>query len=135
VNVTNKVKTGNYESSTLRHKTTRWEYKNDFYAFLFGISGNNKEFIKQTNTFYVKNDWMVLSTTQASQLAKQMKNKDVQAQMKTQGEAYVKAAVMKAMQANPQMTSAQQKKVIAQAQKEFKAQATQKLISEIKSKY
>jgi hypothetical protein len=55
--------------------------------------------------------------------------------MKTQGEAYVKAAVMKAMQANPQMTSAQQKKVIAQAQKEFKAQATQKLISEIKSKY
>lgn len=45
----------------------------------------------------------------------------------------MKAAVAKAMQANPTMTSAEQKKVIQQAQKEFKAEAQAKLIQEIKN--
>lgn len=133
VNVKNIVKTGNYSAATLTKKTTRWEYKNDFYSFLFGISDNNKEFVKQTNTFKVGNDWLVLTTTQASQLQKKMKSKAFQAQMKQEGAAYVKAAVTKAMQANPSMSAAEQKQVTQKAEKAFKAQAQAKLIQEIKS--
>ena len=133
VNVKNVVKTGNYSAATLTKKTTRWEYKNGFYSFLFGLSDNNKEFVKQKNTFKVGNDWLVLTTAQASKLQKQMKSKAFQAQMKQEGATYVKAAVMKAMQANPSMTPAEQKAVTQKATKAFKAQATAKLIQEIKS--
>lgn len=132
-NVKNVVKTGNYSAATVTKKTTRWEYKNGFYSFLFGISGNDKEFVKQTNTFKVGNDWLVLTTTQASQLQKKMKSKAFKAQMKQEGATYVKAAVMKAMQANPQMTTAEQKQVTQKAEKAFQAQAQAKLIQEIKA--
>ncbi len=133
VNVKNVVKTGNYDNATLTKKTTSWKYKNGFYSFLFGISQNNNEFVKQTNTFKVGNDWLVLSTTQASQLQKKLKSKSFQAQMKQEGATYVKAAVMKAMQANPQMTPAEQKKVTQQATKAFQAEAQAKMIQEIKN--
>lgn len=133
VNVKNSVKTGNYSAATLTKKTTRWEYKNSFYSFLFGISDNNKEFVKQTNTFKVGSDWLVLTTTQASQLQKKMKSKSFQAQMKQEGATYVKAAVTKAMQANPTMSADEQKQVTQQAEKAFKAEAQAKLIQEIKN--
>jgi len=133
MNVNNVVKTGNYDNATLTKKTTRWEYKNGFYSFLFGIAKNNNEFVKQTNTFKVGNDWLVLSTTQASQLQKELKSKTFQAQMKQEGATYVKAAVMKAMQANPQMTPAEQKQVTEQATKAFQAEAQAKLIQKIKN--
>ena len=41
--VKNVVKTGNYKNATVTKKTIRWEYKNGFYSFLFGISDNNTE--------------------------------------------------------------------------------------------
>ncbi|AYW46008.1 DUF4811 domain-containing protein [Tetragenococcus koreensis] len=41
---------------------TEWVYKNGFYRFLFGLSGNNHEFIKQENQFKLPPDWEVLST-------------------------------------------------------------------------
>lgn len=132
--VRNVVKTGNYSAATLTKKTTRWEYKNDFYAFLFGISDNNKEFVKQTNTFKVGQDWLVLTTSQASQLQKKMKSKSFQAQMKQEGATYVKDAVTKAMQANPSMSTAEQQQVTQQAEKAFKAESQAKLIQEIKNK-
>lgn len=132
VHVKNVVKTGNYSAVTLEQKTTRWEYKNGFYSFLFGISDNNKEFVKQTNTFKVGSDWLVLTTTQAKQLQKKMSSKTFKAQMKKEGAAYVQAAVTKAMQANSSMSSAEQKKIAKQAQKEFQAEAQAKLIQEVK---
>ena len=132
--VKNVVKTGNYKNATITKKTTRWEYKNGFYSFLFGISDNNKEFVKQTNTFKVGNDWLVLTTTQAKQLQKKMNSKSFKAQMKQEGEAFVKAEVTKAMTQNPAMTTAQQKQVTKQAQQAFQAQAQAKLIQEIKNK-
>lgn len=132
--VKNVVKTGNYKNATVTKKTTRWEYKNGFYSFLFGISDNNKEFIKQTNTFKVGDDWLVLTTTQAKQLQKKMNSKAFKAQMKQEGEAFVKAEVTKAMMQNPSMTAAQQKQVTKQAQQAFQAQAQAKLIQEIKNK-
>ncbi|WP_334329197.1 DUF4811 domain-containing protein [Companilactobacillus sp. HBUAS59699] len=130
LHVSNKVKKG-ADSNTLTQKTTRWEYKNGFYSFLFGISGNDKEFVKQTNTFHIGDDWLVLSTTQAAKLSKELKSKKVQAQMKTEGEAFVKAALTKAMTVNPSMSASQQKQVMQQAQKEFKAQAMAKVVEEI----
>lgn len=130
LHVTNTVKKGS-DSNTMTQKTTRWEYKNGFYSFLFGISGNDKEFVKQANTFHIGDDWLVLSTKQAAKLSKELKSKKVQDQMKTQGEAYVKAAVTKAMTINPSMSSAQQKQVMQQAEKEFKAQAMAKVVEEI----
>lgn len=132
--VKNVVKTGNYKNATVTKKTTRWEYKNGFYSFLFGISDNNKEFVKQTNTFKVGDDWLVLTTTQAKQLQKKMNSKAFKAQMKQEGEAFVKAEVTKAMMQNPSMTAAQQKQVTKQAQQAFQAQAQAKLIQEIKNK-
>ncbi|MFD1417413.1 DUF4811 domain-containing protein [Companilactobacillus keshanensis] len=134
LHVTNKVKKGNYDAATLTKRTTRWEYKNDFYSFLFGISDNNKEFIKQTNTFKVGKDWLVLTTDQAKELSKKAQSKSFKNQMKSEGATYVKAAMMKAMQENPTMTSAQQKKVQEQATKAFKAQAMEKLVEEITEK-
>lgn len=132
--VKNVVKTGNYKNATVTKKTTRWEYKNGFYSFLFGISDNNKEFVKQTNTFKVGDDWLVLTTTQAKQLQKKMNSKAFKAQMKQEGEAFVKAEVTKAMMQNPSMTAAQQKQVTKQAQQAFQAQTQAKLIQEIKNK-
>lgn len=132
--VKNVVKTGNYKNATVTKKTIRWEYKNGFYSFLFGISDNNKEFIKQTNTFKVGDDWLVLTTTQAKQLQKKMNSKAFKAQMKQEGEAFVKAEVTKAMMQNPSMTAAQQKQVTKQAQQAFQAQAQAKLIQEIRNK-
>ncbi|WP_125566330.1 DUF4811 domain-containing protein [Companilactobacillus insicii] len=130
IHVTNKVKKGS-STNTLNQKTTRWEYKNGFYSFLFGISDNNKEFIKQSNTFQIGDDWLVLSTTQANKLSKELNSKKIQTQMKSEGEAYVKAAVTKAMMVNPSMSQAQQKQIMQQAQKEFKAQAMAKVVEEI----
>lgn len=132
VNVTNKVKQGDYDTSTLDQKTTRWQYKNDFYAFLFNLSKNNHEMVKQTNTFKVGQDWLVLTTSQANALNKKLKDKDVQAQMKADAEAYVKKTVAQEMQANPSMTKAQQAKVVKQAQNDYKIQASKKLVQSLK---
>lgn len=132
VNVTNKVQRSDSNIAKVDQKTTRWEYKNDFYAFLFNLSNNNNEFIKQTNTFKVGNDWLVLTTNQASQLAKKMKDKNVQAQMKQEGEAFVKKTVAQEMQANPSLTNAQQQQIIKKAQTQYKAQATKEIIASLK---
>jgi len=81
----------------------------------------------------VGNDWLVLTTNQASQLQKRMKSKTFQAQVKQEGEVYVKAAVAKAMQANPKMSADEQQQTAQQAQKAFQGQIQAKLIQEIKS--
>ncbi|AKP67100.1 DUF4811 domain-containing protein [Companilactobacillus ginsenosidimutans] len=132
VNVKNSVKHGDYNIAKLSQKTQRWEYKNGFYSFLFNLSNNNKEFIKQQNTFKVGQDWLVLTTNQADKLNKKMKDKNVQAQMKAEGEAYVKKTVAQEMQANPSMTKAQQAKVIKQAEADFKVQAAKKIADTLK---
>ncbi|WP_129045384.1 DUF4811 domain-containing protein [Companilactobacillus metriopterae] len=134
VNVTNKVKYGTYENPKLTKKTTHWVYKNDFYKLLFGIANNDNEFVKQTNTFYIDKSWATMSTDEAKQLQKMMGSKEVQAQSKEQGEAYVKAALAKAMQANPSMTPDQQKQVISDAQAQYQASALKQALKTIRSK-
>ncbi|MQS52331.1 DUF4811 domain-containing protein [Companilactobacillus mishanensis] len=132
LHVDNKVKVEDNGSATLTQKTTRWNYKNGFYDFLFGLSGNGNDFVSQKNTFNVGSDWLVLTTDQASKLSKKMKDKSVQAQMKSEGEKYVKSTVMKAMQQNPSMTKAQIAKVTKQAESAFKVQAAKNLVKTLK---
>lgn len=50
------------EQAQLTTKRTEWVYKNNFYRLLFGLSGNNHEFIKQENQFELPSDWEILST-------------------------------------------------------------------------
>lgn len=132
INVTNKVKQGNFDSSKINQKTTRWEYKNGFYSFLFNLSNNDKEFVKQSNTFEIGSDWLVLSTTQANKLNKMLKDKDVQAKMKSEGADYVKSVVAQEMSANPSMSETQRASVVKQAQAEYQASAVKKLVGNLK---
>lgn len=132
INVTNKVKQGNFDSSHIKQETTRWEYKNGFYSFLFNLSNNDHEFVKQTNTFEIGSDWMVLSTSQASKLDKMLKDKDVQAKMKSEGADYVKSIVAQEMKANPSMSETQRAEVVKQAQAEYQASAVKKLVGNMK---
>ncbi|WP_125771331.1 DUF4811 domain-containing protein [Companilactobacillus furfuricola] len=132
INVSNKVKQGNFDNAKIRQKTTRWEYKNGFYSFLFNLSGNGHEFVKQSNTFEIGSDWMVLSTTQANKLDKLLKDKDVQAQMKSEGTEYVESAVAKKMAEDPSMSETERADVVKQAQAEYQASAVKKLVGNLK---
>lgn len=119
-------------------KTMRWEYKNSFYSFWFGISGNAHQLVRHYKTFRINNAWLVLSTTQAKKLAQLVKQN--QSKMKEAGKTFVTAQVKLALTAaltkNPTMSQAQQqaltKKVAAQAQAQFQQQALAKLIAEVK---
>ncbi|MFT9373415.1 DUF4811 domain-containing protein [Liquorilactobacillus hordei] len=134
----NKVKkiTGNAKLVT---RTFRWEYKNDFYKFWFGISGNGHKLIRHYNTFKINDNWAVLSTQQAKKLQKLAKSED-QATVQNQAKAYVEAQVKEKLTAaltkNPTMSTQEQQsltaKASAQAQKDFKKQALQELIKKAK---
>lgn len=120
-------------------KTLRWEYKNKFYKFWFGISGNDHKLIRHYNTFKINDNWVVLSTQQAKKLQKLAKNEDqtkVQAQAKEYVETQVKEKLTAAMTKNPTMSAQEQQALTAkaslQAQKDFKKQALQELINEAK---
>lgn len=140
--VTNKVKTG-AKKATKVTKTTRWVYKSDAFKVLFGVYGNNKEYVKQTNTFNIPDSWVHLSTTQAKKLAKLAKAAQkeqatpaAQAAAKSAATAYIKAGMTKAMTANPKMSAADQaaltKKLTAEFTAKAKADAMAKLIAEAK---
>ncbi|KRN09243.1 hypothetical protein FD00_GL001299 [Liquorilactobacillus mali KCTC 3596 = DSM 20444] len=134
----NKVKntTG---TAKLVTKTLRWEYKNSFYKFWFGISGNGHKFIRSYNTFKINDNWAVLSTQQAKKLQKLAKSENqtkLQAKAKAYVEEQVKEKLTSAMTKNPTMSTQEQgaltAKVSLQAQKDFKKQMMQELINEAK---
>lgn len=143
---TNRVKTTNDDQARLEKKTTRWVYKNDTYRLWFGIAGNDREVSHRLNTFYVPKNWPTLSTTKAAKLQKLVKQN--QASMKKDATKYVKAKVTAtvkntlkaALQKNPRMSPAEQKKLTdqttAEATKkfsaEYQAQMMQKLIEQAK---
>ncbi|MBT9672273.1 DUF4811 domain-containing protein [Secundilactobacillus kimchicus] len=116
----------------LEVKTTRWVYKSGAAKFWFGISGQNKAFVKRTNTFHINKDWVVLTATQANQLKKQMGNKAAQAKMKKEGQAYVTAQVTAAMKQDPTMSKAKRAELVKTATAEFQQQAIKKMIAGLK---
>ncbi|MDN2453211.1 DUF4811 domain-containing protein [Lactobacillus sp. UCMA15818] len=126
-------------SAKLVTRTLRWEYKSNSYKFWFGILGNGHKLIRHYNTFKINDTWAVLSTQQAKKLQKLAKNED-QTKVQAQAKAYIKAQVKEkltaAMTKDPTMSTQEQQALTAkaslQAQKDFKKQALQELISEAK---
>ncbi|KRK97366.1 hypothetical protein FD04_GL001384 [Secundilactobacillus odoratitofui DSM 19909 = JCM 15043] len=129
----NKVKTTTGKTRMVT-TVTRWRYKSNAAKIWFAFTGQNHKFIKRTNTIYVNKNWLVLSAQQAKALQKQMKSKTYQAQLKTEGAAFIKKGMMAAMTKNPSMTTAQQAKLQKQLQAQFQAQAVAKLVKSVQSK-
>ena len=130
IKVANHVKTTT-GATKLVTKSTRWEYKNSTAKFWFGIADNDHKLIKRTNTFYVKKNWVVLSTTQAKALSKLAKQQATT--LKARAKVYVQNKVQAAMVKNPSMSKAQLAKLEKQAAAEYQASAMKSMIAEAKS--
>lgn len=129
--ITNKVQTGT--KATLKTVRTEWVYKNNFYQSFFS-NQNNHKLIRQTNTLTVPKDWLQLTTTQAKALAKKLKAaQNPTAAQKAKMQAAVQQAVIAAKTANPNLTAAQQKQVIAQTQAKLQQQAIQAAVKAVKA--
>lgn len=124
----NKIKTTNSQTAAVTTNTTRWEYKNDFYADLFMWSGMNHKIVKRVNTFYIPRTWLKLSVSQATKLEKLMKSSAFKTQMTGQGKQYVETELKAAMMKDPQMTAAQQAKLASHLQQQFEIQALKQAI-------
>jgi hypothetical protein len=130
------VKTANQVKTTtatpkLVIKTTRWTYQSNAMKFWFGLANNDKQLIKRTNYFYINKSWVVLSTTQAKQFSKLMKQQ--QATLKARAKVYVANQVKAAMAKNPSMTKAQLAKVQKAAAAQYQANAIQSMVKTVKA--
>jgi hypothetical protein len=127
--VTNHV-VENAKAAEKETKTTRWIYKNDVYRFLFGIAGNDEEFIREENTFSLPDSWALLTVDQAKKLASLAEKQ--QETMKTEGQAFVQEKMQAALMADPTMDEAEQKAKVSQFTAEYQKEAMAKLIEEAK---
>ncbi|WP_318766853.1 DUF4811 domain-containing protein [Lactiplantibacillus carotarum] len=127
--VANKVKTTTATPKIVT-KTTRWSYKNNTMKFWFGIADNNHQLIKKTNYFYVNKSWVVLSTTQAKQFSKLMKQQ--QATLKARAKVYVQNQVKAAMVKDPTMSQTEIAKISKAAAAQYQANAIQSMLTTVK---
>lgn len=130
-----KIKWTNNPTPQLITTETRWQYKNNFYKFLYAWSGIDNTLIKRTNLLEYPTSYVKITTKQADKLAKLAKSpagKQVQAQAREQGRAFVTGKVQAAMAKNPQMTAKQIQAVSAQAEQEFQAQSVKQLLKQLK---
>ncbi|MGV0168281.1 DUF4811 domain-containing protein [Furfurilactobacillus sp. WILCCON 0119] len=100
--------------ATLVKTTTRWEYKNHWMKFLFALSGEKNTVQHHHYTFNVPATWLTLSTAQAKQLAKVMKDPAKQQAIT----ATVAKQVLGAVAKNPRLTAAQRADVQQRALKQ-----------------
>ncbi|USS88799.1 DUF4811 domain-containing protein [Fructilactobacillus cliffordii] len=122
-----------------------WVYKNGFYRMMFGLA-QKETFIKRTNTFYVANDYLVMTPKQAKEfgqrmkqaatgLQKQQQNPNSQMVVKQQAQQYIQGKMQAEMQKNPQLSDQQRQKLMKKWQAEFQAQmkqkAQQKLVQQV----
>ncbi|WP_143461792.1 DUF4811 domain-containing protein [Levilactobacillus enshiensis] len=131
VTTKNVIKRTTGENRIVTKKVYR-EYKNGMSSFWFGLSGNGHQYVKETNTIYINQNWTVLSAAQAKKLQKLTSSKSYQAKQKAAAMTYVKQQVMAAMTKNPTMSAAEQKKVTQQATAAYQAQAMKQLIAQVK---
>ncbi|MGR3742308.1 DUF4811 domain-containing protein [Companilactobacillus sp. DQM5] len=132
ISISNKVVTTT-GADKLVQKSKYRVYKSEFMKFVFGISGNDHKFVSRKNVFYVNKNWLVLSTNQAQELQKKMKDKNYQAQLKIEGKSYVQKAVMTAMMQNPQMTEDQKNRIVNDATQQFQMMKMEELIKNLKN--
>ena len=129
--VKNVVQTGT--KAKLRSVRTEWVYKNSFYKSFFS-NQNNHKLVRQVNTITVPKTWAQLTTQQAKALAKKLKAaQHPSAATKAKMQAAIQQAVIAAKTANPNLTAAQRKQVIAQAQAKMQQQALQAAIKAVKA--
>lgn len=126
-----KIKFTNRTTAQLVTTETRWQYKNDFYKFLFAWSGMDGSLVKRTNTLEYPKAYVKLTTQQAQKLAKLAKSataKNTQAAGQQQAKSYVAGKVQAALTKNPHMTATQIQRVTEQAQLEFQSQMIKQLL-------
>lgn len=115
-------------------KETRWQYKNNFYKFLYAWSGMDGTLVKRTNTLEYPRTYVKLTTKQAGKLSKfanSTAGKQAQKQAKQQGQVFVTSKVQAAMKKNPQMTAEQIQQVSAQAEQEFQSHAVKQMLKQL----
>ncbi|USS93515.1 DUF4811 domain-containing protein [Fructilactobacillus ixorae] len=112
-----------------------WVYKNDFYRLLFGLA-QKETFIKRTNTFYVAQDYLVMTPKQAKEfgqrmqqaaagLQKQQQNPATQRAVQQQAQQYVQGKLAAELQKHPQLSDQQRQQLMKKWQTEFKQQLKQ----------
>lgn len=102
-------------------KTKRWVYKDGFSKLMFGILSDNNEVDQVSYTFNINNQWLVLSSTQATKLQALMKNTTAQAEMKAKVSALVNEELTAKLAANPTMSTTEQAALQASALKSAEA--------------
>ncbi|AVK64717.1 DUF4811 domain-containing protein [Lactobacillus sp. CBA3606] len=132
IKTTNQVKT-TAGTPKLVTKTTRWVYQNKAAKFWFGIADNDNQLIKRTNHFYVGKQWVVLSTSQAKQLTKLVKQQ--QKTLKARAKVYVANEVKAAMVKNPSLSQTQLAQLEKQAAAKYQASALQSMIKTVKQSH
>lgn len=123
--VTNKVVRTNNNKAYVKTRNKVWEYQNSTIKFWFKVPKENKEIIKQTNIFYIPNNWMYISANKASQLKKQMvklkRSPKLQKMIKNQTKQYVAQQMQLAIQKDPSISQNKSK------QKQLEKQLTKQL--------
>ncbi|WP_034993355.1 DUF4811 domain-containing protein [Liquorilactobacillus vini] len=134
----NQVKVKHHAAKpSLQIKTTRWQYKNSWYRFWFGIANNENQLAKRQYTFKLSHNWLVLSTKQAKQLETLLKQKQTQLKQEAQqyAAAQVKAGLTKALQKDPTMSASQRQqlsqKLAQQAATAYQKQAVNQLLKQL----
>ncbi|PQC29606.1 DUF4811 domain-containing protein [Enterococcus mundtii] len=128
-NETNKVEQMDGKAEKVS-ETTYWVYKNDQYKFWFNLADNNHEYERRVNTFKLPNDWIELSTDQASELAKRVEEQ--KSTMEADAQKFVKEGLMKAIAQNPAMSQEEQQQVSKDLATTYQKQALAKLVAEVK---
>lgn len=128
-NETNKVEQTDGKAEKVS-ETTYWVYKNDQYKFWFNLADNNHEYERRVNTFKLPNDWIELSTDQASELAKRVEEQ--KSTMEAEAQKFVKEGLMKAIAQNPAMSQEEQQQVSKDLATAYQKQALAKLVAEVK---
>ncbi|KRM87604.1 DUF4811 domain-containing protein [Lacticaseibacillus thailandensis] len=132
--VYNRVTTTQQDVAQLQVTRHEWVYKNDFAKLMFNDL-NNHQLIKQTNTFKIPTTWYDLTTSQAKQLAQQLKKAQHQsAAQKAQLQAAIKQQVAAAVAKNPSMTQAQQQALVKQLTAKYQQAAIAKAVKAVQEK-
>lgn len=126
--VTNYLKTGQ-KKARLIEKKTYWTYKNQVAKSWFNLTSKDHELVKEENIFEISNNWFVLTTDQAKQLAKLVNdNHDTIAE---QAKNFVQEKLASAMMQNPSLDQSSQQQITQQATAEFQKETMEKLVHEI----
>ncbi|MEJ6400143.1 DUF4811 domain-containing protein [Nicoliella lavandulae] len=145
--VTNLVVSSNIKHAKLVTKTVRWEYKNSFQRFMYGLA-QKESIYHRTNTLYVPKSWLVLNGKQVKALPTIMKQEQAnmqkqaassqsqqQAMLQQEVQSMVQQKVAQAKKQNPNMTASQQqalvKKATAEAKQSVQAKAQQAALAKM----